>query len=232
MEQSATTFEGFFLPLMKELVEIPPGQTPGNITQEFHYMAHQLAEKLRKLHAAFFPRPQDVTPQPQHMSHHPQNVISQHQQLSPIDLPEEELDCTCKDCLRFTAFTEDPTAKKVDFAFGTESRIAHYKTHYLPRINKGGFKYTCTVTPMENNIVEKYTVTVRKTKAQFAMGTQKGDVSQDKTECRRPQCQRLRPRPQRRRARPRRRRPQLRRERKGSASSRISTMSENTKACS
>lgn len=52
--QSATTFEGFFLPLLKELDEMPPGRMPGTISEEFHFMAHQLAEKLWKQHALHF----------------------------------------------------------------------------------------------------------------------------------------------------------------------------------
>lgn len=182
MGQSAMTFEGFFLPLMKEFDEMPPGQTPGTINQESHHMAHQLAEKLRKLHAAFFPLAQHMTPRPQHMSHRPQSVISQHRQPSPKDLPEEDMDCTCKDCLKFAAFIEDPAAKSVKFSFGTESRIAHYKTYQLHQITKRGFRHTCTITPAENSGLENYSVTIRKSKAQFAMGTQKGEGSQDGTE--------------------------------------------------
>lgn len=40
--QSATAFEGFFVPLMRKLDRMPPGQTPGTITQKFHFIAHQL----------------------------------------------------------------------------------------------------------------------------------------------------------------------------------------------
>lgn len=62
MAQSATTFVGFFLPLLKELDEIPAGQAPGSISQEFHIMARQLAENLREQHALHFPQSEYVVP--------------------------------------------------------------------------------------------------------------------------------------------------------------------------
>ncbi|KFZ12294.1 hypothetical protein V501_04298 [Pseudogymnoascus sp. VKM F-4519 (FW-2642)] len=168
MGQSAMTFEGFFLPLMKEFDGMPPGQTPSTITQESHYMAHQLAEKLRKLHAAFFPHAQHMTPRPQHMSSR--------------NLLEAKHDYTCKDCLKFTTFVKDHTAKSVEFSFGYESRIAHYKTYQLHQITKRDFRHTCTITPVENSVVENYSVTIRKSEAQLAMDTKKGEGSYDKTE--------------------------------------------------
>ncbi|ELR04463.1 hypothetical protein VC83_01978 [Pseudogymnoascus destructans] len=92
MGQSAMTFESFFLPLMKGFDEMPPGQTPAP--------AHDPSTSAH--------------------GHRAQSVISQHQQPSPVDLPEEDLDCTCKDCLKFAAFTEDLAAKSVKFYFSTE----------------------------------------------------------------------------------------------------------------
>jgi hypothetical protein len=176
------SFDGFFLPLLTELDGMPPGQTPGNITQEFHAMAHQFADKLRKLHAVRFSSPQHMGPQPRHMNSESQGVSIQPQQPSPMDLPEEELDCTCKDCLKFAAFIEDSAAKSVKFSFSTEARIAHYKTYQLHQITKRGFRHTCTITPMENSGVEKYSVTITRSRTQFAKGTRKGECSQDKTE--------------------------------------------------
>lgn len=115
------------------------------------------------------------------MSPRPQHDMSQPQQLGLMRF-SEELDCTCKDCLKFAAFVEDHTARSVHFSFGTESRIAHYKTYQLHQITKGGFQHTCTITPAENNDVGSYSVTVRKTKTQFAMGEQKGQRSPDQPE--------------------------------------------------
>ncbi|OBT86630.1 hypothetical protein VE02_04456 [Pseudogymnoascus sp. 03VT05] len=140
---------------MKSFDEMPPGQTPGTITQEFHLMAHQLAEKLRKLHPFLFPRPQRMGPR---------RPNPQHQNLTSVDLPEEVQDCACNDCLKFIAFAEDPTARS------------------LHQITKRVFRHTCTITLVENSGVENYSVSLRKSKAQLAMDTQKGEGSQDKTE--------------------------------------------------
>lgn len=90
-------FDGFFLPLLTELDKMPPGKTPGDITQEFHTMAHQFAEKLRKLHTIHFFPPQHMSPRPQHLTPPLQNVIPRPQHMSSIDLPELEHGCTCKE---------------------------------------------------------------------------------------------------------------------------------------
>lgn len=153
---------------------MPPGQTRP-ICREFYIMAHHVAATIRKQLAFHLPQYRDTSPQPQRVSPQPRNT-------SPIGLPEEEPGCTCKACLRFISFTKDPRAKSVNFTFNSESGLSHCKTYQLAQITKRGFKYTCAVTPIENNSVENYSVTVKKTKAQFAMGTQEGDVSQDKTE--------------------------------------------------
>lgn len=84
--------------------------------------------------------------------------------------------CTCKYCLKFIAFAEDPTVKSMHFDFGTESRFAHYKTYQLAQITTGGFQHTCTITPTENGGVDSYSITVRRTKAQFAMGTERSSA--------------------------------------------------------
>ncbi|KFY11473.1 hypothetical protein V492_04441 [Pseudogymnoascus sp. VKM F-4246] len=42
------TFEEFFLPLINEFDEMPPGQTLGTIAEEFHFQAHQFAENFRE----------------------------------------------------------------------------------------------------------------------------------------------------------------------------------------
>jgi hypothetical protein len=157
---SEIAFKYIFVPLLKEFDGMPPGQIPGTMAQEFHARAHQLSEKLQKLHSLHFP-PTQYTSQPQ----------------GETALQEEEFSCTCKDCLRFAAFTEDPTAKSVKFAFSSESRIAHYKTHQLPQIMKGGFQHTCTITPVENGGMEKYDISVRS-----SVGTQRGEGIQNNTE--------------------------------------------------
>ncbi|OAF58948.1 hypothetical protein VC83_06075 [Pseudogymnoascus destructans] len=184
--QSAATIEGFSLPLLKELDEVPPGQINDPIHIQFYMMAHQVAATIRKQLALHLPKYQDKSCEPQHVRPQPRYI-------SPKESREEDPGCTCKDCLKFAAFTEDPTAKSVKFAFGTESRIAHYKTYQLLQITKGGFQHTCTITPAENSGAESYSITVKKTKTQFAMGTKKGEGSQ-KTQ--RLQRQTLRPRPQ------------------------------------
>lgn len=200
--QSAIILEGLFLPLINSFDEMPPGQIPGTVTQEFHFLAHQLVEKLRKLHPFLFTRPRRMSPRPQ-------RVTSQPQQLGSMRFPEEELDCTCKDCLKFAAFVEDHTTRSVKFSFGTESRIAHYKTYQLHQIAKGGFQHTCTIIPAENGGVGSYSVTIRKTKTQFAMGNKKATGAQTSQKLQLSQHRRSEPQSQGIRFQPPRPRPLL-----------------------
>ncbi|OBT63118.1 hypothetical protein VE03_07464 [Pseudogymnoascus sp. 23342-1-I1] len=181
MGQSGITFESFFLPLMKEFDQMPPGQDFGTITQEFHHMAHQLAEKLRKLHAVIFPRPQHMTPQPQPMTPQPRNMISPLQQMSQSTFPEKEFDCTCRGCKKLISFTKDTEVETVNFTFSAESLIDHYKAYQLPHITKRGFAYTCMITPTKRGSGENYSITVNRTRAQLAMGSRRGASGQNRT---------------------------------------------------
>ncbi|KFY21238.1 hypothetical protein V491_03049 [Pseudogymnoascus sp. VKM F-3775] len=92
MKQSATTFEGFFLPLLEELHQMPPGQKPGTMSQEFHVMRHQLAEKLWKQHALHLSQPE-------------------------VKAREEDYQCRCTEFSRLISFIEDPTAISINFSF-------------------------------------------------------------------------------------------------------------------
>ncbi|KFX96862.1 hypothetical protein V490_03093 [Pseudogymnoascus sp. VKM F-3557] len=161
IRQSATTFEGFFLPLLKELDEIPAGQAPGSISQEFHIMARQLAENLREQHALHSPQSEHVV---------------------PVESQREDHDCGCTECLRLDSFIRDPTAVSVFFSFCSESRTAHHRKHQLPRITKGGFAHTCTVNPVNNGNARNYSITVRRTKDQLAVGVENGNTTKHNAE--------------------------------------------------
>ncbi|KFY44392.1 hypothetical protein V494_01497 [Pseudogymnoascus sp. VKM F-4513 (FW-928)] len=162
LTDSAVSFEGFFLPLIKEFDEMAPGQMHGSIVDEFHVRAHQFADTFRKRHAHLFSQPQDKATE---------------------ELQEEEHCCQCIECLRLVSFIEDPTAISISFSFGSEDRIAHHKQYHLPRITKGGFAHMSKVNPINNGNATNYVFTVRRTKSQLAMGAEKGcGVSQQDKE--------------------------------------------------
>jgi hypothetical protein len=124
---------------------MPPGQLPGTVAQEFHVMAHQLAERLRKLHV---------------------DHCSQPGRMPAVESREAKHGCQCDGCLKLDTFINDPTVYQVDLRFSSEG-LAHHRRPHLPLISKESFAYRCRANTIVNGHATSYGATVRRTKDQL-----------------------------------------------------------------